>query len=77
MLFVIHGDGISTRAKFYRAHRIHLDQAEQYNVDVPALLVVGVDLHGFPNRVRVVGVAACECINSVNPNPVAPRLMRS
>src|SRR6478752_1286786 len=38
MLFVIHAldrrDGISTRAKFYRAHRIHLDQAEQYNVDV-------------------------------------------
>jgi uncharacterized protein YciI len=23
-----------TRAKFYRAHRIHLDQAEQYGVDV-------------------------------------------
>ena len=38
MLFVIHAldrrDGIATRAKFYRAHRIHLDQAEQYNVDV-------------------------------------------
>ena len=38
MLFVIHAldrrDGISTRAKFYRAHRIHLDQAERYNVDV-------------------------------------------
>jgi uncharacterized protein YciI len=38
MLFVIHAldksGGISTRAKFYRAHRIHLDQAEQYDVDV-------------------------------------------
>ncbi len=38
MLFVIHAtdfkDGMDTRAKFYRAHRIHLDQAEQYNVDV-------------------------------------------
>jgi uncharacterized protein YciI len=27
-------DGINTRAKFYRAHRIHLDEAERYNVDV-------------------------------------------
>jgi uncharacterized protein YciI len=27
-------DGISTLAKFYRAHRIHLDEAERYNVDV-------------------------------------------
>jgi uncharacterized protein YciI len=38
MLFVIHAvdkrGGISTRAKFYRAHRIHLDQAEQHDVDV-------------------------------------------
>ncbi len=38
MLFVIHAtdtrDGMPTRAKFYRAHRIHLDQAEQYGVDV-------------------------------------------
>ncbi len=38
MLFVIHAvdkaAGLSTRAKFYRAHRIHLDQAERYNVDV-------------------------------------------
>jgi uncharacterized protein YciI len=38
MLFVIHAtdfkDGMDTRAKFYRAHRIHLDQAERYNVDV-------------------------------------------
>jgi uncharacterized protein YciI len=38
MLFVIHAtdkkDGMPTRAKFYRAHRIHLDQAEQYDVDV-------------------------------------------
>src|SRR5437870_13918211 len=38
MLFVIHAtdfkDRMDTRAKFYRAHRIHLDQAEQYNVDV-------------------------------------------
>ena len=38
MLFVIHAldrsGGISTRAKFYRAHRIHLDRAEQYDVDV-------------------------------------------
>ena len=38
MLFVIHAtdknDGMPTRAKFYRAHRMHLDQAEQYDVDV-------------------------------------------
>ena len=38
MLFVIHAldrsGGLETRAKFYRAHRIHLDQAEQNNVDV-------------------------------------------
>ena len=38
MLFVIHAldrsGGLQTRARFYRAHRIHLDQAEQYNVDV-------------------------------------------
>ena len=38
MLFVVHAtdkkDGMPTRAKFYRAHRIHLDQAEAYNVDV-------------------------------------------
>ncbi len=38
MLFVIHAldtaGGMSIRAKFYRAHRIHLDEAEQYDVDV-------------------------------------------
>jgi len=38
MLFVIHAvdkaDGMPIRAKFYRAHRVHLDQAERYNVDV-------------------------------------------
>ncbi|HEY2184599.1 MAG TPA: YciI family protein [Xanthobacteraceae bacterium] len=38
MLFVIHAldhsGAIATRAKFYRAHRIHLDQAAQYDVDV-------------------------------------------
>ena len=38
MHFVIHAvdrtDALPTRAKFYRAHRIHLDQAEQYDVDV-------------------------------------------
>ena len=38
MLFVIHAldrsGGISTRAKFYRAHRIHLDQAESHAVNV-------------------------------------------
>jgi uncharacterized protein YciI len=38
VLFVIHAldsrHALSTRAKFYRAHRIHLDQAEQYDVDV-------------------------------------------
>jgi len=38
MLFVIHAtyrkDGMPTRAKFYRAHRIHLDQAESHNVNV-------------------------------------------
>ena len=38
MLFVIHAtdfrEGMNVRAKFYRAHRSHLDQAEQYDVDV-------------------------------------------
>jgi uncharacterized protein YciI len=38
MLFVIHATdkkgAMPTRAKFYRAHRTHLDQAEQYDVDV-------------------------------------------
>ena len=38
MLFVIHAidrkDGMPTRAKHYRDHRIHLDRAEDYNVDV-------------------------------------------
>ncbi len=38
MLFVIHAtdrrDGMPTRAKFYRAHRQHLDDAEKYQVDV-------------------------------------------
>jgi uncharacterized protein YciI len=38
MLFVIHAtdrkDAMATRAKFYRAHRIHLDQAEQHDVSV-------------------------------------------
>jgi uncharacterized protein len=38
MLFVIHAvdetGAMPTRAKFYRAHRVHLDQAERYDVDV-------------------------------------------
>jgi uncharacterized protein YciI len=38
MLFVVHAldrrDGLPVRAKFYRAHRIHLDEAEKFNVDV-------------------------------------------
>jgi uncharacterized protein YciI len=38
MLFVVHAtdkQGIMpTRAKFYRAHRIHLDEAEKHQVDV-------------------------------------------
>ena len=38
MLFVIHATdrpgGMATRAKFYRAHRIHLDQSDRYDVDV-------------------------------------------
>jgi uncharacterized protein len=38
MLFVIHAtdrkDGMPTRAKFYRDHRIHLDRAGDYDVDV-------------------------------------------
>jgi len=38
MLFVIHAtdrnDGMPTRAKFYRAHRIHLDKSADYDVDV-------------------------------------------
>ena len=38
MLFVIHAidkkDGMPARAKHYRDHRIHLDKAEDYDVDV-------------------------------------------
>ena len=38
MLFVIHAldkkGEMATRAKHYRDHRIHLDHAEDYNVDV-------------------------------------------
>jgi uncharacterized protein len=38
MLFVVHAldkkDILPTRAKFYRAHRIHLDQAESHDVEV-------------------------------------------
>ena len=38
MLFVIHATdkagGMPTRARFYRDHRIHLDRAESYDVDV-------------------------------------------
>lgn len=38
MLFVIHAtdreDAIAMRAKHYRAHRIHLDQAESHAVNV-------------------------------------------
>jgi hypothetical protein len=38
MLFVIHAtdrkDGLPTRAKFYRAHRQHLDDAGAHDVDV-------------------------------------------
>ena len=38
MLFVVHAtdknDVMPTRAKFYRAHRIHLDEAEKHRVDV-------------------------------------------
>ena len=38
MLFVVHAldkkDMLPTRAKHYRDHRIHLDRAEEHNVDV-------------------------------------------
>jgi uncharacterized protein YciI len=38
MLFVVHAidktDILPTRAKFYRVHRVHLDEAEQHDVDV-------------------------------------------
>jgi len=38
MLFVIHAtdrkDAMPTRAKFYRAHRIHLDKSADHHVDV-------------------------------------------
>lgn len=38
MLFVVHAtdrkDAMPTRAKFYRAHRVHLDEAEKHDVDV-------------------------------------------
>jgi uncharacterized protein len=38
MLFVVHAtdrqDALPTRAKFYRLHRIHLDEADRHDVDV-------------------------------------------
>jgi uncharacterized protein len=38
MLFVIHAtdkkDAMPTRAKHYRAHRVHLDKSADYDVDV-------------------------------------------
>ena len=38
MLFVVHAidkkDILPTRAKFYRAHRVHLDEAQKHDVDV-------------------------------------------
>jgi uncharacterized protein YciI len=38
MLFVVHvvdkKDNLPTRAKFYRAHRVHLDEVEKHDVDV-------------------------------------------
>jgi uncharacterized protein YciI len=38
MLFVVHAidnkDILPTRAKFYRAHRVHLDEAAAHDVDV-------------------------------------------
>jgi len=38
MVFVVHAidkkDILPTRAKFYRAHRIHLDEAQNHDVDV-------------------------------------------
>ena len=38
MLYVVHAtdrkDAMNTRAKFYRAHRIHLDKAEDHKVGV-------------------------------------------
>jgi uncharacterized protein len=38
MLYVVHAtdkkDAMTTRAKFYRAHRIHLDKAEDHDVGV-------------------------------------------
>ncbi|HZC58081.1 MAG TPA: YciI family protein [Xanthobacteraceae bacterium] len=38
MLFVVHAldkkDALPTRAKHYRAHRVHLDRAEDYAADV-------------------------------------------
>jgi uncharacterized protein YciI len=38
MLFVIHAtdkrDVLPVRARFYRPHRVHLDQAENFNLDV-------------------------------------------
>jgi uncharacterized protein YciI len=48
MLFVIHAmdkkDAIATRAKFYREHRVHLDEAEKHGIKiVTAGPVVGDD----------------------------------
>jgi uncharacterized protein len=38
VLFVVHAtdrkDALATRAKHYRAHRVHLDEADKHHVDV-------------------------------------------
>ena len=54
MLFVVHAvdktDMLPTRAKFYRAHRVHLDDAANYDVDVVAVYAIrigtGKGVHG-------------------------------
>ena len=57
MLFVIHATdkkgGMPTRAKFYRDHRIHLDKAEDYDVDVMTAGTLVADDGETPCRQRV------------------------
>ena len=50
MLFVVHAidkrDILPTRAKFYRAHRIHLDESAKHHVDVVTAGTLVATAHG-------------------------------
>jgi uncharacterized protein YciI len=54
MLFVVHAidktDILPTRAKFYRAHRVHLDEAQKHDVDVVTAGTLVADDGETPSR---------------------------